>query len=416
MARDDRISARRTVSRGRVKEIACRESLVRRVPAEERVIDWRKKHGKENCPRNLGGYDSDNDECEVCRDASICEEDTPKQLQSTAYHLGKLGYEYDEELWVGIPTRLHDPDFFNINEERGKIVEFALSLDVLIEEDPILISKIKALPVITNKFLNQHVPGWSKFKREVMSMKPRLKPEQALSRLAQIWNNFADMVKKETDIENPHEALAEILDNYSAAKTREKILSSIGNQLTDYLEAFHNTFTVKKENKPLWPKAWMENDKKGIKVMIEKRTHFIPLMNYLCSCQLGSQDAEDLIQRRGIEPYQAEMNTDGKKWTVNRTYVLLQKLNFEKMEEVIGLKSDPLRKHLQELERIGVLKNLGKDGPRGQLIYALGYWLPVPNKPFPRPVYFLKDTPQMKIALRDFNPYREKSIIVKIID
>lgn len=399
MARTKRVDS------DKVREIAGHESRVR-VPAEERKMDWRKKHGKKNCPRNLGGYDSDNSECEVCMDSGVCEQDTPKQLQTTANQLGKLGYEYDPELWVG--DYLHDSEHFNINEEREKIVEFALSLDVLIEEDPTLISKIKALPAITNKFLNQHVPGWSKFKREVMSMKPRLKPERALSRLAEIWNEFADRVKEETDIENPHEALAEILDNDSAVKTREKILSSIGNQLSEYVEAFHNTFSVvKKENKSLWPTAWMENDKK-IKVMMEKRTHFIPLMNYLCSCQLGYQDAEELMQRRGIEPYQAEMNNDDKKRTVDRIYVLLQKLDFEKMEEVIGLKPDPLRKHLQELEKIGVLKNLGKDGPRGQLIYALGYWLPVPNKPFPRPVYFLKDTPQIKKALRDFNPYRGK--------
>lgn len=367
----------------------------------ENEIEWRREHGKKNCPHNLGGFGYDMEICQECRDSEICEKDAPKQLQSAAYHLGKLGYSYNSELWAS--DNLYDPDLFNIKEERDKIVYFALELRERIDEDPILISKIKALPSITNRFLTQHVPGWRSFLRDVKDRKPQLIPEQALSRLAEIWNDLADGAKEIASLDDPHAALRVLLDDPLYKHIRKTTLTSIGKQLSEYTEAFHNTFLVKKDDGPLWPKGWMEDDKKGIKVMMEKRKHFIPLMNYLCECQLGPQESAELMERRGIEPYRVGKNK------VRRTYILIHNLDFVKMGNALELKPDPLRKHLQEMERIGILKKFGKDGPRGQLIYALGYWLPVPNSPISRPVYFLKDTDDMRKALRDFNPYRTKS-------
>lgn len=367
----------------------------------EKELAWRRKHGKKNCPHNLGGYGHDLEMCQECRDSEICEKDTPKQILSAAYHLGKLGYPYNSELWAS--DNLQDPDLFNTKDERDKIVYFALELRERIDSDPILISKIKALPSITNRFLTQHVPGWKRFLHDVAKKKPRLIPEQALSRLAEIWNDFAEGVKERANCDDPLEALWMLLEDQRYKQDRKTILTPIGKQLSEYVEAFYNTFLVKKDDGPLWPKGWMEDDKKGIKVMMEKRKHFIPLMNYLCECQLGPQESDELMERRGIEPYEAGENK------VRRTYILIHNLDFEIMGKQLDLKPDPLRKHLQEMERMGILKKFGKDGPRGQLIYALGYWLPVPNRPFPTPVYFLKDTPQMKKALRDFNPYRTKS-------
>lgn len=403
----EEIEERRETASNRAKQRAD----VNAEDKQQQKAAIQEKYKKKNCPRNPGGFDYDNVDCIHCSAGSECEIATPKTLKTVAYHLGKLGYDYNEESWT---TNYDD---FNINDERNKIIDFAWRLSLSDEvEDPVLISKIKALPDLTHKFLKQHVPDWWSFKRGIEKRIPYVPLNTALNRLAKVWKalasdaeykctwNMNDSATEGCNTDDLYEAFACLIENGSTAQKREVLESHII-LVSDYLEGLRNSVAAelggkkKKDKDKLWPTDWMKKDKK-IMEMLQKHQHFAQLMIYLCTHHFNYKESQMGMQQREIAPYQ----TGDKK---DKTYILLQ-LDMGKMEKEVGLSAKPLYKYIQELVRIGAMKKLAKDGPRGQYIYALGYWSPVPGETYHRTVWFLKNTPAMRKSLREFTPYHAK--------
>lgn len=76
--------------------------------------------------------------------------------------------------------------------------------------------------------------------------------------------------------------------------------------------------------------------------------------------------------------------------------------NHDLIKRETGLKANTqVGDYLREMAYQGIIERYGLDGERGQMLYQIGDWKQG-NARFPRPVYWLKDTPEMRRALREF--------------
>ncbi len=84
---------------------------------------------------------------------------------------------------------------------------------------------------------------------------------------------------------------------------------------------------------------------------------------------------------------------------------ILVKPDYVTIEKTIGLKPKYTRRCLREMCRWKMIEKRGMDGERGQYLYSLGMWMQGRSK-FPKPVYLLKNSPEMIEALIKFNAIR----------
>jgi len=144
----------------------------------------------------------------------------------------------------------------------------------------------------------------------------------------------------------------------------------------------------------IWPTKWILNSVTIMRNLeLKKNRWFFPLMNYLCESRLDPTRSRKVANHIGVGGY----NVDGKV----RDYVILQRPNRKKIADKVGMSQTVLKRYLKELVHWGILKDLGKYGSNQPKVYAIGYYqsfnLGV------KPIWFLKESPEMKKALREFD-------------
>jgi len=130
-----------------------------------------------------------------------------------------------------------------------------------------------------------------------------------------------------------------------------------------------------------------------------KRTKFAEVYRLLWKTTIPFKQTSKQMERYGIDLIKEE-NSAGVK--VER-YAVLVIVNHSRMNRELGLsaKSNTGQKYIKEFCRAGILKEVGKRGRRRQKIYAIDVWVTFGIDTFRRNP-FLKDTPAMRKALREF--------------
>jgi hypothetical protein len=85
---------------------------------------------------------------------------------------------------------------------------------------------------------------------------------------------------------------------------------------------------------------------------------------------------------------------------------VLVRPNYDVIENKTGLPEPQTRFYLREMCRWKIVRKIGKPGSNQQAIYSLGVWIKGKAR-HPRPIYFLKNSPQMKEALENFDVSRK---------
>jgi hypothetical protein len=75
--------------------------------------------------------------------------------------------------------------------------------------------------------------------------------------------------------------------------------------------------------------------------------------------------------------------------------------DYADIEALLSLKEQTIRLYISRFVDMGILREVGKDGPRGRKIYAIGFWSHYGEGGSKRNM-FLKETPHMKDMLRKF--------------
>ena len=84
---------------------------------------------------------------------------------------------------------------------------------------------------------------------------------------------------------------------------------------------------------------------------------------------------------------------------------VLVKPIFPLIEKETGCDTNTVRRYIREMAYQGIIRRFVKDGERGQVIFEIGRWIKG-NAAFPKPVWFLKNTPEIRQALKDFDANR----------
>jgi hypothetical protein len=85
---------------------------------------------------------------------------------------------------------------------------------------------------------------------------------------------------------------------------------------------------------------------------------------------------------------------------------VLVKPDYDLIELRLGLRRQDAWRHLREMCRLGIIKKANMDGERGEMIYQIGTYEQEKSK-FPKPTYWVQNTPDMVKALTEFDANRE---------
>ena len=130
-----------------------------------------------------------------------------------------------------------------------------------------------------------------------------------------------------------------------------------------------------------FPPVWIKSNK-GIWTNLHKRgnQHFLPLYEILMDSRIKQGE--------------------------KKTPVLVLP-DYNLIEQKTGLKKKYAYRYIREMCRWGIIKRNHREGRNGPWVYSLGIWMPGKGKT-PRPIYFLKETSEMKEALIEFDAQREQ--------
>ena len=142
-------------------------------------------------------------------------------------------------------------------------------------------------------------------------------------------------------------------------------------------------------------RKWMVETRKDRKRMEE--TKFDERFGYLWDKAMSLESSRELAERFGFGKYRVETK-NGRE--VLRDYVLVVP-NYNHMQSQLRMSKDLIRKFLRACCRAGFVMDLGKMGPRGQKVYAIGTWVPWGQSQF-RKNPFLKKSSETVKAWRDF--------------
>jgi hypothetical protein len=192
-----------------------------------------------------------------------------------------------------------------------------------------------------------------------------------------------------------HQDIAEDIVTLRLRRARAQVVQEYYRACTTVVRHLETNFPRELSLKKDWsPPQWMLKDDK-IREMLD-RTRFEDVYCYLWSRTFHPGAAEELMEQFGGRKYVTVLKSgDWKKEKVERDYVLVIP-DYEDMGWRLKLKKRNIQNYLKAFSRIDILERLGKLGPRGQTVYAIGYRIPR------RRVPFLKKSAEMIEKLRNF--------------
>jgi hypothetical protein len=174
------------------------------------------------------------------------------------------------------------------------------------------------------------------------------------------------------------------------------------NALPAHIKEKYNKLLHIKDKRPL--PQWLYKQQPIIKAL--DKTRFEDVYGYIVRHTLSLRYTINLAEVLGIEKYKTSVKS-GKDAgrPVGRTYCLFIP-DYPDMVNELSLSKISIQKYLQKFCDIGILKKLRKKDSRGNNIYAAGYWSPYIQKQDKEEriqrIWFLKETPEIKEALRQF--------------
>lgn len=168
---------------------------------------------------------------------------------------------------------------------------------------------------------------------------------------------------------------------------------------------YEKELKFKKEDKYLLREnpRWMMEDSK-IVYKLERFPFTIPILNYLWNFNRNTRGPElkQMIDQTEQVAGPIKYKTDKNKLYDYATFVTNEGF-YEKMSKRIKCSKNYIQKYFIAFIKIGILKKLGKVGRDGTL-YSDGYYVPYGDS-FRKQV-FLKDSPDFRYGLRNFDPLR----------
>jgi hypothetical protein len=155
-------------------------------------------------------------------------------------------------------------------------------------------------------------------------------------------------------------------------------------------------FELRLKTKPNGRKSWripkwIEEDPEILSRI--KETKFLNIFQYALERVVPDSPAEKICSNDRLQD-----GTTGKRFAI-----FIPDYSF--MEQELKVKQPLIKKYLAAFCHYGIFKKLGKVGPRGNMVYAVGYY-PVSRKAehkvIHRPISFLRRTPEMIENLRKF--------------
>ncbi|MHC4268511.1 MAG: hypothetical protein ACYSWS_12020 [Planctomycetota bacterium] len=144
----------------------------------------------------------------------------------------------------------------------------------------------------------------------------------------------------------------------------KKDVNEAGHYLDQYLAKLlsQNSGTFSK-------KEWTRGNKK-IRDNLEKKKHkyLLSILDYLCTHTFSMNKSRVEGDKIGAGVYETKTK---KGESEERIYVLIQ-IDKETIGIKFGISSSAVQKYVKEMERVGIIKKLGRDGSRGKALYALG--------------------------------------------
>ncbi|HUK99780.1 MAG TPA: hypothetical protein VLX29_02875 [Nitrospirota bacterium] len=152
----------------------------------------------------------------------------------------------------------------------------------------------------------------------------------------------------------------------------------------------------------VFPMVWMTNDKELWSAIGNKKSIFIPLLNHLWSSRMNINDSKRLSIQLGAG--KAKMTTR-KGEQVTRDFIFIEGIDYEDLGKKVNASKSTIYNYIRALVKQGILIQFGKDGSRGRMVYAMGYFLPYKtrDKSGFKQLPFVNE--KMKHALREFNVY-----------
>ena len=135
-------------------------------------------------------------------------------------------------------------------------------------------------------------------------------------------------------------------------------------------------------------KQWIKKNKK-IRDNLEMKKHkyLLPILDYLCSHTLSYKKSRFVGDKIGAGHYKT---TTKKGEHEERTYILIE-VDRVNIGIKLGISPSLVHKYAKEMERVGIIKKLGKESSRGKMLYAIGSfqifedatddWTPKPRTP-----------------------------------
>ncbi len=273
------------------------------------------------------------------------------------------------------------------------------------ETDDAQKAKVLQLSERTKRWVKENVPGWGEFIWEVRQNKAPL-PNDIKHYLRHLLGvraglKISELLEEYGEV-SQEEALQLVFTNnesseqdYRLRRIRKSLLKELSEQLKSPPVESWIKREFPEEKLDTWPMAWMRRDKRIMENMERKGSqYFFPLINHLFQkgSYMGTVPGRQLTEERG--------------WESN---LVLLMPDYGEIERKLGIPVQIARKYLQEMGRWKIVRKLGKAHERGRLVYAIGKWVKGKNS-FPSPKLYLKNTGEMRDALRAFDVYwQEKS-------
>jgi hypothetical protein len=222
--------------------------------------------------------------------------------------------------------------------------------------------------------------------------------ERASKNKLELW---ADEPHREFSLEQLNTEIKTLVDDYvdqfppessersKAAKDAKKTAQA----LTAYLDKqYKPELSIKKDYEP---PMWMQQA--SIKKALDK-TRFHDVWNYIQSHTVPYEKGLHLAQSKYVKTKKKTINGHERDWVIFIP-------DYADMMRVLKISKHTIGNYLRNFMKLEIIYNIGKHGENGNIIYALGYWTIYLKKDgtyeYQR-IWFLKETPQIKAALRNF--------------
>jgi hypothetical protein len=235
----------------------------------------------------------------------------------------------------------------------------------------------------------------------VIEKKPEITVDNILKRLknvvdALILRAGGGEGEKVKELSGDVTLFPEYKDRVNAVKACHKA----ANNLLDYIkDTYKRELSIKKERQL---PAWIHKQKNIMDAL--NKTRFEDVYSYIVKHTLPMKEEAKICDKLKLDDYNAIIKTGKKKGKIVKWAYVFFRPDYQDMQNTLGIQKGTIQKYIQKFCEIGILLKMRKEGSRQNYIYAVGYYSTYKKGKILKNKrnMFLKFTPEMKKALRNF--------------